>query len=173
MSESSQFEVIRVYDPAIDSSKSDAVEFAVSRDPKHLAFRQGMEPVKFVCQPLSHKMFLDYVSKGTTDEEKTYRSFAACVKRVNNYGDRGNWVPERDDARLLSDRDMEAFAIADILEVGNVCFQKSMLPKAPPPRYQLAPTSVRAWESKAAAESLSVAQSQSDAHKTSEKQEVP
>lgn len=165
------FEVIRVYDPAIDSLNSNVVEFAVTRDNKHIAFRQGEEPVKFVCQPLSHRMFLDYVSKATTDEERTYRSFAACVKRVSNYGERGTWVPERDDARLLSDRDMEAFALADILEVGNVAYQKSMLPKAPPPRYQLAPTSVRAWESKAAAESHSAVQSQNNAAKTSDEAE--
>lgn len=167
-----QFEVIRVYDPAIDSLKSDAVEYAITRDNKHISFKDGCEPVRFICQPFSHQLFLTYVSKGTSEEERTYRAFASCVKRVDNL-DGATWVPERDDARILSERDMGRFSLADIMEVGNVCYQSSMLPKAPPPRFQLAPTSVLAWEAKVRAESHSAEQSRSAAHKSSENAGAP
>jgi len=149
-----QFEVIRIYDPAIDAraSSQGVLKFSVDRDPKHLTFHPGKKPVKFKARRFNHHEFLTWVDLANTENEKFIRSFQVCVDSVVDWPSEGkSWMPAArspGQSTILSPDEIGVFHITDLIEVGAVCYQRSMLPLDYAPRFVLPHTSARVWAAK-------------------------
>lgn len=141
-------EVVRIYDSAIDVLNSETLEYARTRDVSLLKFLPGKEPTRFKYRRLSRDQVLKYVDTAATENEKFVRAFACGVSRVDNYREGQSWEPAQVPGKswtLCSDRDLDAFGLSDLIEIGAVIYQESTGPLDSAPTYQLPQVSVRVW----------------------------
>lgn len=128
------FQIIRVYDPAIDFDaipQDDWDRYVSTRDVKLLGehWIEGSRPVVFHCRPLTQSERRDV--RGKADADKAERAFAFAVQRVDNLPTRGGqrlaWVRPSDGGkpRALSDDALAQFAEEDVQHVGMVIIAAS------------------------------------------------
>ena len=128
------FQVIRVYDPAIDFDaipQDDWDRFISNRDVKLLGehWLDGQRPVVFHCRPLTQSERRDV--RGKADADKAERAFACSVQRVDNLPTRGGqrlaWIRPADGGkpRPLADDALAMFAEEDVQNVGMVIIASS------------------------------------------------
>jgi hypothetical protein len=134
---------IRIYDPAIDWSESGGTppEYARTRDESALVLRPGKRPLVFSCTRLSVATFR-WVSAAPSDVERLERAFRAGVRHVEHA--EGMWSPAGVDGReyvAMTDHEASRYGIADILEIGGLVYERSVLPTDCEASYTLRPTS--------------------------------
>lgn len=160
------FDTVRIYDPAIDWSRSacKAVDYARDRDASKLVARDGHQMTVFRYQRLTRSQWLSFVSRGTSDEDKAVRAFQCGVREISLPS--SLWRPEgvaRPDFVAMGEPELDALedrfeiGLCDLVEVGTVVMTRSMLPFGYAPRFQVPPLSLGVW---AAASRLSAEQSQ-------------
>ena len=102
MNGTGSFQVIRVYDPAIDYDaipQQDWDAFISNRDVSLLGehWIEGRRPVVFHCRPLTQSERRDV--RGKADADKAERAFAFAVQRVDHLpthdGGRISWMTTR------------------------------------------------------------------------------
>jgi hypothetical protein len=134
MNGTGSFQVIRVYDPAIDFDaipQQDWDAFISNRDVSLLGERwiEGRRPVVFHCRPLTQSERRDV--RGKADADKAERAFAFAVQRVDHLpthdGGRISWTRPSDGGkpRALADDALERFAEEDVMHVGTVIIAAS------------------------------------------------
>lgn len=127
------FEVVRRFDPAIDPQASDWQAFIRTGDVSTLAFFDGETPTRFTCRRL-RRSEVHEVQRLPTDADRYEAAFARGVMRIEGLrieSGRTSWVrPDRktrDGAEVpLSTRELDAFAEADVLEVGAAVLARSL-----------------------------------------------
>ena len=131
---SGPFQVIRVYDPAIDRDASDLSQFALERDPSHLVYTEGAQPVVFHCRRLTLNERRDARNKAT-DCDRYEAAFVRGLVKVERLpvgedGETREWRrAERGGKQVpITDSELEQlFAEVDVQEVGMVIWVKSTL----------------------------------------------
>lgn len=150
------FSVVRMHDPAFAGVPFEAVRrYATTRDPDDLPeLPPGAdEPVTFHCKRLTRSQILDFVELVSLDTRKHARAFCAGVVRITGGRFGEGWEPEQSAAKngLLSDEELDAqqIAPADLLEIGQVIYVRSVAPFDCSPHYPLQPSSLAVWEGNA------------------------
>lgn len=146
------FDVVCIYDPAIDSELSEVLEYGRERDISKLKFRDGMKPVKFTVERMNRRVMLRYICAAETDNERYLRAFACGVSRVTGLPDAPDWRAENfvegvaGRFRLITDEELERFEVADILEIGAVAYWRSFLRQGSAVTYPLLQSSARVYD---------------------------
>lgn len=135
---------IRAYDPAIDWSDHGGTpaEYLRSRDEKRLVIKPGRKPIVFYASRLSRSAYR-WCSEAPTDSERIERAFRAGVRRVE-HPDGTTWSPAGTDSRgyiAMTESESERYGIADVLEIGGLVFERSLVPPDCEVGYTLRPTS--------------------------------
>lgn len=139
-----EFEVIRIYDPAIrwlGEGATNLAKYAKSRDRADLALIPGKEPVIYHCRRLRRSRMI-LVDAAQSDAEVFDRAFAHGVleirapgrKPVTPAGD--HWTAE----------ELEDLEWGDIKEVGSAVLTRSRTPFDCSPRYPVLRSSLDVWE---------------------------
>jgi hypothetical protein len=165
------FEVIRIYDPAVDAADSESIlEYAQNRDVERLALEPAGAPVRYRCSRLTRSQYLDYVDRAETTSARAVRAFACGVVSIDGGGQ--NYNAERSATKkAISESELDAFDLADLIEIGSVILTRSLLPKNLSGGYQLPPTSLAALGVQMVARSLSAEPSPIVAAESSTQQE--
>lgn len=151
-SSSDTFQVVRVYDPAIDHDTPEDAwrKFLNERDHSGLVYFDGKKPVVFHCRPLS----IDerrQLRSCATEEDKHEAAFARGVVRVERHvhpdGDARDFYRPTDTgakARPIPDSMLALFGEEDVQEIGAVVLARSFLARDRPASYRLLATSLHA-----------------------------
>jgi hypothetical protein len=152
------FELVRMHDPAFAGVALEKVKrYARSREIADLpeVAPGALTPVRFHCRRLTRSQVLDFVELVALDNRKFARAFAAGVVRVTGgrFGDAG-WAPENAESKehlAMTDEELDeaGFAIADLLDIGQVIYLRSVAPFDCTPRYPLLLMSLAVWEGSA------------------------
>lgn len=134
---------IRLYDPAIDWTRETGtpLEWARSRD-SSVKLRPGRAPVIFHCARLGRRAFT-WCGAATDETEKLFRAFRACVRRVEH--PTHTWQPQGVEGReyiAMTEAESEVYGIADVLEIGGLAWERSVLPTDCEGGYTPRPTSL-------------------------------
>lgn len=137
---SETFDVVCIADPAIDHGDPDTnvIKYVETRDMKHLAFDKVEKPKVYKCRPLTRKHLVNWVRKAEHPDETYQRAFECGVLSVSGGDIKGNWKPRGSDKptfTAMSQEELDEFDFCDIVEVGQVIYERSILPKHLPPRY--------------------------------------
>jgi hypothetical protein len=65
-------------DDAIDLEKSDLDRYRETRDPRHIAFKPGMQPTKFVLRPLKLMFTVDHIEHLPAGAKASLAFMVAC-----------------------------------------------------------------------------------------------
>lgn len=157
-------EVIRLHDPALAAvTYEKASAYARSRelaDFPELPADAG-DPVKFVFRRLSRSQVFDFVQRVAGDEQRYLLAFMAGVTRIRGgrFGAAGFQPesvrgPSSSAARALSlwtdaELDEAQLAPADLEDIGQVVYLRSVSPFDSTPRYPLRLSSLAVWEGNA------------------------
>lgn len=142
MSES--FTVIARYDEAIDAegmSEDDRISYRETFDTSLLKFLPGEQPTRWHCRRLRTSEMRDVLSQ-PNDSDKYMAAFARGLVRVEGKRDdgvRSSWTRPTD--KPLTDKVLDTFDLADVLEVGAAIFGRSHLGKGRPAAWPLPATS--------------------------------
>lgn len=150
--------IISVSDPAIDETKSDLKQYAITRDIEHLNFLPDTKPTIFHVRKISARESSRF-QKIMIDFHKTIDPvdwFMYCVCKIENLTDpEGNFHPEikpslqvantelaiwSNDAEL---EDKLGLCPAVIIEVGEFAAFQSFLAKGEQPNYMELPRLIR------------------------------
>lgn len=140
--------VVCVFDEAIDVDRigvTALLAYGESRDWNAVApfFVAGKMPKVFHLRAISTSAFLSYVATAASAEDRAARAFAASVVRVDNMlTDDGvvvsNWRPSsRAENAVLTTEEINAFAPAEVIEIGRVAYARSFLVRTTQPTYEL------------------------------------
>jgi hypothetical protein len=120
-------EHIRIYDPAINVTAEELVEFSRSRDASKLRFHDGMKPMRFKFRRLKRSEVFACEDE-RTDARQAIRAFSIGVTRVEDYTQGKAWEPAKaTGAAFISDADLDAFAYVDLIEIGSLILEESRL----------------------------------------------
>lgn len=144
---------VSVFDPAIDKSKSKLADFIRDRDMKHLGFQVGKSPTVYTLRMIPPRLFLRFVSEGTSAPDTARRAFQVGVIAVEGLrlpsGERAaKWLPtgkvelDGTEIPIVSDADLETFVPSDVLEIGGVSERASFLGKTSGSIFGLPPSCV-------------------------------
>jgi len=149
------FPVVRMHDPALRSATfADLQRYGKTRDPADMPelHEEAADPVVFHCRRLTRSQLFDFVEVAQLENRKFGRSFTTGVVKVTGgaFGPDG-WRPADAEApgyRGMTDAELDGqdFAFADILDVGQVIYLRSIAPKDCCPHFPLLPTSLVVWE---------------------------
>lgn len=148
---SAPFEVVRVYDPAIDDRVGRMrAEYAALRDMSKLRFRDDVKPMIFRCRRLNSTQRRK-CQEASTDAERNERAYAYGVLEIRNFpndparpesGGGYTYTPHRADPDLrMSDDSLDKVGGIDVQEVGGVIWHQSFLAVGVPVRVPLPDTS--------------------------------
>lgn len=146
------FEVVCLYDPAIDGSVSDVIAYGRSRDLSKITFKAGQEPVRFWVERMSRRLMLRHVAAADSENERYTRAFSCAVVRVTGLEGKHEFRPQQQlstpvgQVRMVTEEELERFAIADILEIGAVAFWRSFLRPGNEASYPLLASSATAYD---------------------------
>jgi hypothetical protein len=126
--------IIRSFDEAIDTERSDLAAFYNTRDESALVFHEGELPTVFHARLLTHAEFREIWSK-STDNERFEAAFVRGISRVERLlhddGQRRDWVRPDDKSgkqKPIPDAVLEQyFDVASVVDVGAVVYHRSFL----------------------------------------------
>lgn len=150
------FDVVRVYDDAIDVLKCDLGKYMATRDVSSLAYLDGVLPVIYRCRVLTRAEWR-HIHSLSHDADKYEHAFRCCVMSVDNLhwpdGTQRTWVRPDDGSgkpKPIPDDIVDAyFSEADIQEVGHVVWARSFFGKRQQQFYLLLDTSQYALRARA------------------------
>lgn len=174
------FQVVPVYDGAIDLGTSDLSEYLRTRETKHLRYRDGETPVVFHCRVLTLTE-RRAARSCATDADRYEHAFRSCVQRVDHLqwadGSRRAWIRASDDGakqRPIDDASLEQhFAESDVQEVGSVIWVRSFFSRTAQPYYPLLPTSQHGLQGTIAHRAAQIVATSSSAKSSAEAKEPP
>lgn len=148
------FEAYYFADPAFVGLDAKAiVEWGWTRSPEGLeamGLPDTADPVVYKFRRLTRAQ-LRFVEKVTTTEERLERAFRAGLVEVRGGRFSETWTPtnlEQDSYIAMSEdeADEAGFVFAEMRDVGQWIYARSMLGKASAPRLRPLPTSLLAWD---------------------------
>lgn len=150
--------VCRIYDPALNACSNEQ-KIAYLRTRKELELTIIDQPVWFYLRPIPRSAMLTFVMRGIDDTEKYARAFMVSIDRVEGHTtDDGVkhdvFTPRRAEKNgaaidMISPEDLDAFSIADIVEIGAAAYWRAFLPVGSGAYYPLPATSEAALASSA------------------------
>lgn len=120
-------------DPAIDLANSRIDKFWISRDMNHLSFFPDKKPIMYHVRAIPQRMFLAFVEDAGSDVSRKVRAFMTGVVKADNVGGPGlgmvaDWkLKAGTAAEVLSEEEMAKFPNEDVLEIGDVAYQRCFL----------------------------------------------
>lgn len=143
MSEATQFEVVRFYDPEVvaHNEASTCGRYSIERDLSLLDIPPDAKPIRFFCKALSRDQ-RNACGELQSERRRYDLAFRYGVNEIHNLPDaNGNirqpWVQNRRKAHAALDYawiDATGLGDADIMEIGSAIWGLSFLALGAPPR---------------------------------------
>lgn len=158
------FKVIRIYDPALEQDDIERLmKYGATREFEDAPIKPGARPMVFHLEPIRRKQMLDFVERATSEAERYTRAFQCSVRSVDDYtnpetGEQSGltWKPRNADRKsfeMMTESDLDAFDLADLVEIGGVAYAKAICPFGREPSYRVVRSSLEALVSRSAASS--------------------
>lgn len=129
------YEVVAFWDPAIDIDRSNIKRYTNDYDIQHLKFKEGQEPVRYVCRPVKNRQALGPLQLPETDALRYDAAFRCAVTQVKR-GNETLWRSSKDLADLgkaeciwsMTEEEAEAYHPKTIETIGCAIWTRTFLP---------------------------------------------